>query len=65
MKLEYVKPTKDQQLALLRISLRWDKSYRLLRRGLHKTSFLDNAVTVTPDHGNIWLLIETDGYTHS
>lgn len=65
MKLEYVKPTKDQQLALLRIATRWDKSYRLLRRGLHKTHFLDNAVAVTPDHGNIWLLIETDGYTHS
>lgn len=60
-----VKLTKDQQLALLRIATRWDKSYRLLRRGVERTFFLDNAVTVTPDHGNIWLLIETDGYTHS
>jgi len=65
MKLEYVKLTKDQQLALNRIALRWDRSYRELRRGVHKTHFLDDAVTVTPNNGNVWLLIETDGYTHS
>jgi len=60
-----VKMTKDQQLALLRIAVRWDKSYRLLRKGVQGTFFMDNAVTVTPNNGNIWLLIETDGYTHS
>ena len=58
-----MKLTKQQQLAVARLSQRYDKPYRELRREVMPTIGSDPCVMINVGH--MWLGIEEDGYTHS
>ena len=57
--------TKDQRLALRRVWVRWSPSvpYKKFLATVSPTFGCDNAVAVPA--GRMWLLVETDGHTHS
>lgn len=57
--------TKAQRLALKRIYLRLEfpPPYKVFRRRVQPTFFMDSAIVV-PFY-SMFLVIETDGYTHS
>ena len=59
-----VKTTKLQRVALKRLWLRDpSRTYRNLRVNVQGTFGCDGAVVIR--WNNMWLCIETDGYTHS
>lgn len=60
-----IKTTRQQRQALYRV---WQRggahsSYRAFRRTVQPTFGMDGAIVVP--WCNMWLVIETDGYTHS
>lgn len=58
-----VKTTKEQRKAILRLAIRSGGDYRALRKAACPTIGCDNAIVL--HWCNMWLCIETDGYTHS
>jgi len=61
--MKLTKLTKQQQMAVARLSGRYDKPYKELRREVVSTIGFDSCVMI--NIGHMWLGIEEDGYTHS
>ena len=57
------KTTKEQRKAILRLAIRSGSDYRTLRKTARPTFGCSDAIVL--HWCNMWLCIETDGYTHS